>query len=166
LTPNQELRFNVEAGIPPFGVSSVDAKRGQTVSYFLAKSEPGVYSIDQLRKDRQTVWDGVRNPQAVRAIRSMKKGDRVFIYHSGGESAIVGLAEVVSDPRDDPSDSRSAVVSLKYLSHVDPPTTLADVKSSGLFADWSLVRQSRLSTMAAPENFVEWMREKYPKLKL
>jgi predicted RNA-binding protein with PUA-like domain len=96
----------------------------------------------------------------------MKKGDRVFIYHSGGESAVVGLAEVTGEPRDDPSDSRSAVVSLRYLLHIDPPTTLADVKTSGLFADWSLVRQSRLSTMAVPESFVEWMRERYPKLKI
>ena len=138
----------------------------KTVSYFLAKSEPGVYSIDQLQADLQTTWDGVRNPQAVSAIRTMKAGDRVFIYHSGGVSAVVGLAEVVGPARDDPKDPKSAVVDLKYLMHIAPPTTLAEVKESGLFADWSLVRQSRLSTMAAPENFVKWMRKRYPKLKI
>lgn len=133
------------------------------MNYFLAKSEPGVYSIDQLKKDGETVWDGVKNPQAVQAIRSMSKGDRVFIYHSGGVSAIVGLAEVVGLPRDDPKEPKSAVVDLRYRSHIDPPVTLAEIKGSGLFADWSLVRQGRLSTMAAPENFVQWMRKKYPK---
>ena len=136
------------------------------MSYFLAKSEPEAYSIDQLRADGHTVWDGVRNPQAVRAIRSMKKADRVFIYHSGGVSAVVGLAEVIADARDDPSDAKSAAVDLRYVCHIAPPVTLAEVKNSGLFADWSLVRQSRLSTMAAPESFVKWMRQRYPALKI
>src|SRR5437868_1982399 len=72
------------------------------MTYFLAKSEPGVYSIDDLKRDGETVWDGVRNPQAVRAIQSMKPKDRVFIYHSGGESAIAGLAEVADAPQPDP----------------------------------------------------------------
>lgn len=132
------------------------------MNYFLAKSEPGVYSIDQLKQDGETVWDGVKNPQAVQAIRSMRKGDRVFIYHSGGVSAIVGLAEVVGPPRDDPKEPKSAVVDLRYRSYIDPPVTLAAIKGSGLFADWSLVRQSRLSTMAVPEKFVQWMKEQYP----
>ena len=96
----------------------------------------------------------------------MQTGDRVFIYHSGGQSAVVGLAEVISGPRDDPGDPKSAVVTLKYLTHIDPPTTLAEIKGSGQFNDWSLVRQSRLSTMAAPGEFVKWMRERYPSLEL
>ncbi len=68
----------------------------------------------------------------------------------------------MSEARADPKDDKSAVVELRYLAHLDPPTTLTDVKSSGLFADWALVRQSRLSTMSAPDSFVQWMREKYP----
>ena len=132
------------------------------MNYFLAKTEPDVYSIDDLRSDAQTKWDGVRNPQAVRAIRSMRRGDRVFIYHSGGVSAIVGLAEVVTDPADDPRDAKSAVVDLSYVAHIDPPVRLADVKAESQFADWALVRQSRLSTMAAPPEFVEWIRRKHP----
>src|SRR3954452_4224297 len=130
-------------------------------AYFLAKTEPSSYSIDRLKQEQQTTWDGVRNPQALQAIRTMKPRDRVFIYHSGGQSAVVGLAEVTSEPRPDPKDEKSAAVDLKYLAHLEPPTTLAEVKGSGLFADWSLVRQSRLSTMAAPESFVTWMRERY-----
>ena len=130
--------------------------------YFLAKTEPTVYSIDDLRKDLRTIWDGVRNPQAVAAIRQMQPGDRVFLYHSGGASAVVGLAQVASESRPDPKDPKSAVVELEYLMHLDPPTTLAEIKTSGEFADWALVRQSRLSTMTAPDNFVEWIRQKHP----
>ena len=67
--------------------------------YFLAKTEPAVYSISQLERDGRTTWDGVRNAQAVAAIRSMKAGDHVLIYHSGGESSIVGIARVAAAPR-------------------------------------------------------------------
>lgn len=132
------------------------------VTYFLAKTEPSTYSIDQLRAEHKTTWDGVRNPQAVRAIREMKPGDRVFVYHSGGQSAIVGIAEALSAPRPDPKDAKSMVVDLGYVAHLEPPATLAEIKQSKQFDDWALVRQSRLSTMAAPEHFVEWMRAKYP----
>lgn len=135
------------------------------MNYFLAKSEPGVYSIDDLERDHKTTWDGVTNAQAVKNIREMKPGDRVFIYHSGGISAIVGTATVKSAPRDDPKNPKSAIVDLEYHGRIDPPTTLADVKQSGKFDDWALVRQSRLSTMPVPEKFVEWMRKRYPKIK-
>ena len=127
------------------------------MTYYLAKSEPGTYSIDDLERDGRTVWDGVTNPQALRAIRAMSPGDTVFIYHSGKEAAVVGMARVVSPPRDDPKNPKSAVVELEYAGRVAPPVTLAEVKGSGKFADWALVRQSRLSTMAAPESFVQWM---------
>lgn len=132
------------------------------MAYFLAKSDPDAYSFDHLERDRRTVWDGVRNPQAVKAIRQMWPGDRVFIYHSGGESAIVGLAKVVSEPRDDPKDPKSAVVDLEFLTRLSPPTTLAEIKQSKRFDDWSLVRQARLSTMSCPDAFVEWMKQRYP----
>ena len=130
------------------------------MNYFLAKTDPETYSIENLEKDRKTVWDGVRNPQALRAIREMRPGDRVFIYHSQGEAAIVGSAKVVSEPRPDPKDSKLTVVDLEFVSRQDPPVTLREIKESHLFDDWSLVRQSRLSTMAAPKAFVEWVRKK------
>ena len=136
------------------------------MKYFLAKTEPSTYSIEDLERDKQTVWDGVTNPQAVRAIRAMKPGDRIFVYHSGGVSAIVGLATVRSDGRDDPKNPKSAVVDLAYAARIDPPATLAEIRQSGKFDDWALVRQGRLSTMEAPEKFVEWMRERYPKARL
>jgi predicted RNA-binding protein with PUA-like domain len=131
--------------------------------YFLAKTEPGTYSIDQLQKDHKTVWDGVSNPQAVRALREMKTGDKVFIYHSGGVSAIVGLAKVVKDGREDPKNPKSAVADFEFVEKLDAPVTLGEIKQSKLFDDWALVRQGRLSTMEAPEKFVAWMRKKFPK---
>jgi predicted RNA-binding protein with PUA-like domain len=137
----------------------VPAKNSPNRSYYLAKTDPDTYSIDQFERDVDTVWDGVRNPTALRAIRAMKKGDRVFIYHSMGESAVVGLADVVSDSRPDPKDPKLAVADFHYLGRIDPPVTLRAIKESGLFNDWALVRQSRLSTMPAPDSFVAWMRK-------
>jgi predicted RNA-binding protein with PUA-like domain len=136
------------------------------MAYFLAKTDPETYSIDQLEKEKRTSWDGVNNPQAVRAIREMKPGDKVFIYHSGGLSAVVGMAKVMSESRPDPKNPRSAVADFEYLGRIDPPVTLGEIKQSKLFDAWALVRQGRLSTMSAPEKFVEWMRKKYPKAKI
>jgi predicted RNA-binding protein with PUA-like domain len=130
------------------------------MNYFLAKTDPETYSIDDLEREKRTAWDGVTNAQAVRAIRP---GDRVFIYHSGGSSSVVGMSVVKSEPRDDPKNPKSAVVDLEFAERLEPPVTLAEIKQSGKFGDWALVRQGRLSTMAAPEKFVVWMRERYPK---
>lgn len=138
----------------------------RTMAYFLAKTEPGVYSAQQLEADRRTTWDGVTNPQAVAAIKAMKTGDRVFIYHSGGVTAIVAVAKVVSAPRPDERNAKSWVVDLEFVRHLDPPTALAEVKAAGRFHQFALVRQGRLSTMAVPDEFVDWMRERYPKAKL
>ena len=100
-----------------------------------------------------------------RCARSAKcvPGDRVFIYHSGGASSVVGITTVTSEPRDDPRNPKSAVVDLEFDGRLEPPATLAEIKQSHKFDDWSLVRQGRLSTMAAPQKFVTWMRERYPK---
>jgi predicted RNA-binding protein with PUA-like domain len=136
------------------------------MKFYLAKTDPETYSIADLAREHKTAWDGVRNPQALRAIREMRPGDRVFIYHSMENAAVVGLAKVASEPRPDPRDAKLAVVDFEFLANLEPPTTLRDIKDSGLFADWSLVRQSRLSTMAAPQAFVDWMRARYPKAKL
>jgi predicted RNA-binding protein with PUA-like domain len=134
--------------------------------YFLAKTDPETYSVEQLERDGQTVWDGVRNPQALRAIREMKAGDRVFIYHSQGAAAVVGIADITGDGRPDPNNPKLAVADFRFRCRIDPPVTLREIKESGEFDDWSLVRQSRLSTMAVPEEFVRWMRSKRPECKL
>ena len=132
-----------------------------SMQYFLAKTDPETYSIGQFAEEHETVWDGVRNAQALRAIRAMKTKDRVFIYHSMKDAAVVGLAEVVSEPQDDTRDPKLATVRLRLLTQFEPPISLQEIKTSGLFNDWALVRQSRLSTMAAPGEFVDWMRAKY-----
>jgi predicted RNA-binding protein with PUA-like domain len=136
------------------------------MNYFLAKTDPDTYSIDDLEREGRTAWDGVTNPQAVRSIREMRPGDRVFIYHSGGVSSIVGISVVRSQPRDDPKNPRSAVVDLEFVGRLEPPVTLAEIKQSKKFADWALVRQGRLSTMMAPEKFVAWMQQRYPEAKI
>ncbi|MGI8745865.1 MAG: EVE domain-containing protein [Bryobacteraceae bacterium] len=132
------------------------------MNYFLAKTEPATYSIDQLEQEHKTVWDGVTNPQAVRAIREMRPGDRILIYHSGGAAAVGGWARVLSQPRDDPKQAKSAVVEIQYGGRIDPPVTLAEIKASKLFSDWALVRQGRLSTMAVPAEFLVWLRKLRP----
>lgn len=131
-------------------------------SYFLAKTDPETYSVDQLERDGKTVWDGVKNPQALRAIRAMKAGDKVFLYHSMGNAAVVGMADVVGDGRPDPKDPKLAVADFQFAGRIEPPVTLKEIKESGEFDDWALVKQSRLSTMEAPEKFVKWVRKIRP----
>ena len=130
------------------------------MAYFLAKTDPKTYSIDDLERDRTTVWDGVRSAAALLAIRAMHPDDEVLIYHSQGEAAIVGLAQVVSEPRPDPNDPKSWVVDMMFVRKLTRPVTLHEIKEGHLFDDWALVRQGRLSTMSVPENVVTWLKEK------
>ena len=130
------------------------------MAYFLAKTDPKTYSIDNLEHDQKTVWDGVRSPAALIAIRAMHVNDEVLIYHSQGEAAIVGLARVVSEPRPDPHDAKSWVVDMTFERRLKQPVTLREIKESHLFDDWALVRQGRLSTMSVPDDVVGWLKEK------
>ncbi|HZO75549.1 MAG TPA: EVE domain-containing protein [Ktedonobacteraceae bacterium] len=130
------------------------------MAYFLAKTDPESYSIEQLAHDQTTTWDGVRNAQAVRVIQAMRPGDLVLIYHSQGEAAIVGVARVISEPRPAPQDNKSWVVDMAFVSRFTRPVTLHEIKESHLFDDWSLVRQGRLSTMSVPDEVVKWLEEK------
>ena len=90
------------------------------MKYFLAKTDPETYSIDDLERDKKTVWDGVKNPQALRAIREMQPGDKVFVYHSMADPQVVGLAEVASAPRPDPRNPKLTVVDRAPGSAGDP----------------------------------------------
>lgn len=120
---------------------------------WLFKSDPDVYGFQHLEKDKKTVWDGVSNNLALKHLRSCKKGDQVLIYHSGEEKAIVGLAEVIKDPYPDPKqkDERLAVVEIKAVKRLANPITLAEIKARKEFADFLLVRMSRLSVMPVAE---------------
>jgi predicted RNA-binding protein with PUA-like domain len=131
------------------------------MQYFLAKTEPTEYSIDDLQKEQESIWDGVRNPTACMHIKSMKVGDQVFIYHSNGKSpAVVGLAEVTKVAYQDPTNKRSWIPTFKFLKKFDTPITLSEIKDSHKFDNWSLVRIGRLSTMPTPIEFVNWLKTK------
>ena len=130
------------------------------MAYFLAKTDPKTYSIENLEQDQKTVWDGVRNAAALLAIRSMHPNDELLIYHSQGEAAIVGLARIVSEPRPDPNGPKSWVVDVEFIRRFNQPVTLQEIKESHLFDDWALVRQGRLSTMSVPEDVVAWLKQK------
>jgi predicted RNA-binding protein with PUA-like domain len=145
------------------GTGTKGAWRTARMNYFLAKTDPDTYSIDDLEREKKTVWDGVTNAQAVRTIKEMRPGDRVFLYHSGGVSGVVGLALVRSEGRPDPKNPKSAVADFEFLGRIEPTVTLKEIKDSKQFEDWALVRQGRLSTMVAPATFVEWMRALRPK---
>ncbi len=129
------------------------------MAYFLAKTDPDTYSLDDLKRDGATEWDGVRNPAAVNAIKEMKPGDTVIMYHTGDEKAVVGLAKVVSEPRPDKNDERSWVADFEYVQHAKKPITLREIKESHEFDDWALVRMGRLSTMSAPKKFWDWLQK-------
>src|SRR5437870_4820090 len=98
---------------------------------WLVKTEPTTYSFAQLQKDKSTVWDGVKNPQALKYLGQIKKGDKVLIYHTGDEKAVIGTATATSDPYPDPKkgDPKLMVIELTAASALPAPVTLAAVKS-------------------------------------
>ena len=112
--------------------------------YYLLKTEPSQYSFSDLQRDKTTVWDGIRNPFALRNLRAMPEGAKLVIYHTGGEKQVVGLATAVSVDAADPKDPR---VTIKAVKPLDKPITLTELKSNDLFKDSPLVRQGRLSVV-------------------
>lgn len=127
-------------------------------NYWILKTEPSTYSWDDLVRDGETRWDGVRNNLALKHIRAMKKGDHLLIYHSGKEKAVVGKAKVTSDPYPDPKakDEKIVVVDIEAGTPLERPVTLADIKGDAAFKDLALVRTPRLSVM--PAGGEQWRR--------
>jgi len=124
--------------------------------YWLIKSEPAAYSWDDLVRDGETLWDGIRNHRAANNLRAMKAGDRVLFYHSVTGKEVVGLAEVGEAGLSDPRDAAWAAVKVKPVRALDRPVTLAEIKADRALADIELVRLSRLSVAEIrPE---EWKR--------
>lgn len=119
---------------------------------WLFKTEPGDYSYADLEHDGRTRWDGVKNNWALKNLREARAGDRILIYHTGKEKAVVGEAEVVSDPYPDPQedDSRWVVVDVEPVRALSRPVTLAEIKADSTFADFGLVRFSRLAVIEVP----------------
>src|SRR5690349_4178810 len=121
------------------------------MNYFLAKTDPDTYSIDDFEKEGETLWDGVHNNAALLFIQAMRPGDQVFIYQSMSTKAIVGLAEVTTEPELNAADPRrSWVVKMKLVKRYTKLVTLADVKADDFYKDFKLVRESRLSVMPVP----------------
>jgi len=117
------------------------------MAYWLVKSEPSVYSWDQLVKEKQTCWSGVRNYAARINLRAMKKGDEVLYYHSNEGVEIVGIAKVISEAYPDPTtdDDRWVAVDIKAHKKLKKPVSLIQLKADGRFANMDLVRLGRLS---------------------
>lgn len=126
------------------------------MAYWLLKTEPSTYSYTDLERDGKTVWDGVTNNLALRHLRSMKDGDLAFVYHSGKEKCIVGIAEVASDPYPDPkhNDARIVVINLAPKEKLASPVPLSAIKGLKEFATFHLVRIPRLSVM--PVSASQW----------
>lgn len=121
------------------------------MNYWLLKTEPTDYSFaDLVGEPSGTVWNGVRNYAALKYLRDMARGDRAIVYHTGGERAAVGVAEVTSDPYPDPEgdDERWMVVDVRALEPLARPVTLAELRDDPAFADHPLIRQGRLSVMS------------------
>ncbi len=128
------------------------------MGYWLLKTEPSAYSFGDLQRDGQTVWDGVRNAQALINIRAMHAGDRALIYHSGDERAVVGTAQIASDPYPDPQagDPKLVVVDVRAGQPATKPVLLATIKADPTFVAMALILQPRLSVL--PVTSEQWRR--------
>jgi predicted RNA-binding protein with PUA-like domain len=126
------------------------------MAHWLMKSEPSAFSWDDLVKKKSEPWNGVRNYQANNNMKAMKKGDRAFFYHSVDEKSIVGVCEIVKEHYPDPTDEtgKFGMVDVKAVMPVKKPVTLADIKGDERFADFLLIRQSRLSVV--PVSDAHW----------
>lgn len=126
---------------------------------FLVKEEPENYSFDAFVTDGGTRWSGVKNPLAQKHLRSIKKGDEVFYYHTGKEKAVVGIAKATGNAYPDPADKtgKAHVVDLVPVRKLLRAVTLADIKADKRFADFALVRMSRLSVMPVTDQQAKWI---------
>ena len=115
------------------------------MNHWLLKTEPGTYSWDDLMRDTKTGWDGVRNYQARNNLKAMKKGDLAFIYHSGDDKAIVGIAKITKDNYPDPKDNDWVAVEIAPVKKLKKPVSLAQIKADKRFNTMALVKSSRLS---------------------
>lgn len=119
--------------------------------YWLLKTEPSTYSLDDLERDGLTTWDGVKNALALMNLRAMHPGDGLLIYHSGKQKAVVGRGSVASAPR---TDGKATVVDVRFEARLGRPVTLAEIKAAPALAGLPLIRNTRLSVMPVTEE--EW----------
>jgi predicted RNA-binding protein with PUA-like domain len=134
---------------------------------WLFKEEPSNYSYDALAKDKKTVWSGVKNPLAQKHLRSVKKGDRIFYYHTGDEKSVIGVARALGDAYIDPADKagKASVVDVGPVKKLPRPVALSEIKADSAFKDFALVRISRLSVMPVSDEYwarIEALADKAP----
>jgi predicted RNA-binding protein with PUA-like domain len=137
------------------------------MAMWLLKTEPDCYPWQRLVEEGKAVWDGVTNAQALIHLRAMQRGDEAFIYHTGGERAIVGLARIVSGPYEDPrqpglnarGEPKFAVVDVNATRPAKRPVMLAEIRGDDRFASFALVKQPRLSVMPVPRPLERLLRE-------
>ena len=127
------------------------------MKYWLIKSEPSAWSWQDQKKEKTTMWDGVRNYQARNFMKSMKIGDLAFFYHSIKEKKIVGVVKVTKEHYPDPTDksNKFVVVDVDYYKEIKEPVSLAQLKENDFFKDLPLIKQSRLSVMPIEEKYWE-----------
>ena len=125
------------------------------MNYWLLKTEPSDYTYDDLVRDKKTVWDGVANNAALINIRNARKGDLAFIYHTGDERQIVGIAQLISDPYADPKldNPKMAVFDVKPVKKLKTPVTLAQIKADKKYSEFRLIKEGRLSVVSVPKEF-------------
>ena len=125
------------------------------MAFWLLKTEPSVYSYQDLEREKKAVWDGVSNSLALKHIRQVQKGDLAFVYHTGEEKSIVGIAEVTSAAYPDPKqpNSKLVVFDLKPKKALAQPVSLAEIKANQHLAQFELARLPRLSVMPVTENY-------------
>ncbi len=125
---------------------------------FLLKSEPEKYSFDDLLRDGETTWDGIKNPQALLNLRNMKKGDKLVLYHSNTGKAAVGTAKVVSNSTD-PADPKVSIVRIAAGKRLKREKTLAEMRDAPVFEGSLLFRQFRLSVVPLTDEQYDWILE-------
>jgi predicted RNA-binding protein with PUA-like domain len=147
------LKSALEAGKIGYIVFRRSSLNMERMSYFLFKTEPGVYSFDDFLRDKETVWDGVTNPTAVMHLRQMKAGAKWIFYHTGDERTAVGTGTVVSV---DATDPKVPIVRVKVGKRLKKPKSLDDVKAAKIFADSPLVKIGRLSVVPLTREQWDW----------
>ncbi len=134
---------------------------------FLFKTEPSAFSFEMLEREQSALWDGVTNAAALIHLRTVRRGNAIFIYHTGDEKSVVGLARATADASEDPNrpgkndrgEPKFAVVRLEPLRRLRAPVSLATIKADARFQDFGLVRQTRLSVMPVPPALAKAMLE-------
>lgn len=124
------------------------------MGYWILKTEPSAYSFDDLLKEGRAVWDGVTNPLALKHIRAMHKGDQALIYHTGGEKAVVGIAQVSTEPFPDPKNPKLTVIEIRPVRRLPKPVPLAGIRAVAALKDLALVHMPRLSVV--PATAAQW----------